>query len=49
MCKLAVRVCAAGTVPAERHRWVLERALRVLAIGKEFAVLLALVSKTGRR
>jgi len=49
MCKLAVRVCAAGTVPAERHRGVLERALRVLAIGKEFAVLLALVSKTGRR
>ena len=33
MCKLAVRVCAAGAVPAERHRWVLEGALRVLAIG----------------
>jgi hypothetical protein len=49
MCELAVRVCAASAVAAERHRWVLEGALRVLAVGEELAVLLALVCETGRR
>lgn len=50
MRKLALGVCTASTVSAERHRWVLEGALGVLAVGEELAVLLALMCETsGRR
>lgn len=46
--ELAVFCCATSTIPTQRHRGVLERTPRVLAVGEELALLFTLVRKLGR-
>ena len=45
MGKLAIWRCAPCAIAAQRHVWVLEGAARVLAVGEELALLLALVGE----